>query len=279
MSDLSIVGPAFLAWIQVTYFNCSTRLCMSLKNPLSGIDTLNPNAEYTIAEEHNIQKRAYYLAGTSLVVCSVLALALALHHPEIHTASREFSEFQSQFASIQSGSAWVHGLLIVMLVVFTNGQYWLRKAHGEYRFLAVLGTGFYASGALSASLAAATSGFILPDFIAGIDATDSVSTAMGELIIRMLNDVRDVFHHFSTAAVTIGILCLACALFAERRKTGTMLSGIALAVSSLTGIALVTHHIPPTVHGVTAFAIFLTLWNLLAAIILIRHANSIGVTK
>ncbi len=96
---------------------------------------------------------------------------------------------------------------------------------------------------------------------------------MGQQIIAMLNDARDVFHHFAGVAITIGILCIACSLFAARRRVGVALSGIILAISSLACVALVAGHMPPTAHGVIIFAAFLTLWNLVVAAILIRKSK------
>lgn len=239
---------------------------------------MNPNVQGTIAFECHTLKHSYFAAGASLIISSMLTLPLAVHHPEVHTAGGGFLEYQAQIASIQSSSAWGHGLLIVMLVIFTNGQYWLYKAHGENRFLALLGLVLYANGAIFGAMAAATSGFILPKTIASINSSDRIQTAMGQQIIGMLNNARDVFHHFSAVAITIGILCLACALCRVRRQVGTALGGGALTVGSLVCIALVTHRMPPTVHGVIVFAVLLALWNLVAAIALIRKSTSTDVT-
>lgn len=240
---------------------------------------MNPNLQDTIAQEGTNLQRSYFAAGVSLIVSSVLALALALHHPEVHVATGGFPEYQTQAAAIQSSSAWVHGLLIMMLVLFTNGQYWLCKSHGSNRILAVLGVLLYATGASFGSMAGATSGFILPKVISGIQSADSMQIAMGQQVISMLNDARDVFHHFSAAAITMGILCLACALWSARRQVGMVTGSAALAVGSLACIALVTKHMPPTVPGVIVFAAFLTLWNLVAAIILIHKSRSADLTQ
>ena len=97
-------------------------------------------------------------AAIALLACALVSVVFMFHHPytEAHTLSERLAEIKAESAI----SAWVHGVLIAVMLGLTYGLYGVKIHVGERHPLSVFAFICFVFGMLTYALAATISGFI-----------------------------------------------------------------------------------------------------------------------
>jgi hypothetical protein len=206
-------------------------------------------------------------AGILLVVATVLAVAAMAHHPSV--TSRETAQAIEQIARMSDLSAWVHGVMIgvllALLYVFTEFA-WRR---GIALPLVRVGLIAYFVGVLAMIGAAMVSGFVITQ-VASLTphATDADLRISGQLLI-LCSVLNQTFASLGVLLMSAGIIFWSLDLFRGPRLA-RLLGMFGLLVGLLPPAALTFGALHLNVPGMTQVVLLQLVWNFGVGVLLIR---------
>lgn len=219
---------------------------------------------------HTAPHSLHRSAGITWIACGLLSIAFMLHHPSI--GSDTLPERLQELSNKAMISAWVHGLLIVLMTGLFYGGVGLSQRLGLQRTLPVLALILFGLGTLAYMLAAIVSGFITPDLGEYFNRHPE-QLASAESLLRAAWAANQAFARAGLIATAAAMTCWSAALCSQpglRRWVG--LAGLLLAL--IPAALLLTGHLALQVTGMTATVIAVSVWYMLAGFWLMRSRNS-----
>ena len=206
-------------------------------------------------------------AGVLLVVATVVAVVAMAHHPSV--TSREPARAIEQIPSMSDLSAWVHGVMIgvmlALLYVFTE----FASRRGIALPLVRIGLIAYFVGVLAMIGAAMMSGFVITQLASLTPhATDADLRISGQLLI-LCGVLNQTFASFGVLLMSVGTVFWSLDLWRGPRLA-RLLGMFGLLVGLLPPAALALGALHLDVPGMTQVVLLQMVWNTGVGLLLIR---------
>lgn len=229
-----------------------------------------PMSHRPINEELNMHDtRPFQLdrvAGFALMGGALLAVFFMLHHPS--TSSGEIGAALAELQAEGALSAWVHGMLIVVMIGIWFGGYGLTVRLGTRQVLPPLGFLLFGLGTVAYCLAATVSGFIVPRI--GSEFANSSPELMEQArgMLMLSGITNQAFANAGLIGTSAGILCWSMAL-AKRTSWARWAGVFGLIVSVLPALLLLTGQLRLHLTGMTLVVVASSAWYLLIGALLV----------
>lgn len=205
-------------------------------------------------------------AGWLWIVGAILAIAFMLHHPSM--SSHETSELLAELRDEGAISAWVHGLLIVVMMGWWLAGYGLTQRLGNHCVLPVLGLQMFSIGIFGYSIAAIVSGFISPEIGRVFADTSIVQMEQGRNLLRISWAVNQTFANIGLVASSIAIVVWGSALLS--RSGVARLAGILGIFAGVVPLLLqFSGHLQLHIVGMTMIVVVQGIWYLLIGVLML----------
>jgi len=209
------------------------------------------------------------IAGGILLAAAALEILAMAHHPTIVTP--DVAEAIRQIVRFSALAAWVHGVLmsLMLLVAYGMSEFTLRR--GWSRALIRAGAVAYGAGVLVMLGAALVSGFVLPDlakWAPHLSVADLQIDAQLFILCRALNQSCA---NFGVVAMSAGIGLWSIDLLRSAglpRAVGVM----GCVVSLVPAAGLVSGSFRLDVHGMSAVALMQSIWTIGVAMLLLKRS-------
>lgn len=208
--------------------------------------------------------------AVALVVCSVLTLAVMLHHPTISASGTD--EVLVEIQSEQLLTKLVHGAMMVLVMIyhqcFSVFSVWLGAARSGVA-LAQLCLHLGLAGYLGAAL---VSGFVVPSLASRVSATaEGVST-----VLVALYSANQALAELGTIGFGAAIMIWGVLLLSMRRTAAPtgIIGGIGLVAGTAMVLGLLASIWSLNVAGMTSTVVILGVWACAAAVWLWRQPES-----
>jgi hypothetical protein len=195
------------------------------------------------------------LIGWSLLGLSLLANLAMAHHPYITQPDPQ--GHIKQMAQIGSLTAYVHSLLILVVIAYT----WLFMRYSTIKNTAVVwqGSSLFALGSLAMIGAALISGFLSPSMTLSAELTTPEQLAIFKFQSRLMWKSNQLLANAGTIAWLLALIFWGYSLLRNSKLAfGVGLLGLLIAGVGLFGIITGSWRLNVTGMSITAFAI--TLW-------------------
>jgi hypothetical protein len=206
-------------------------------------------------------------AGALLIGGSILEIAAMAHHPSVH--AHDLATVLVQLQALSAVSAWVHGVLIalVLTVFFALTEFaWQR---GITRPAIKAGLIAYAAGVVAMMGAALVDGFVTPGVATlgtGVSATDLQVTAQ---LLRLCILFNQALAHLGAVAMSVGITAWSLDLVrgaGAERALGVF--GVAIGLGC--AAALIAGVVQLDVHGMMLVLVLQAAWTIGVGVLLLR---------
>jgi len=206
------------------------------------------------------------LAGMALMGGAALAIFFMMYHPS--TSSHELGAALGEMRDEGAVSAWVHGMLILVMVGIWFGTYGFTRRLGAERTLPVLGFMLFGLGTLAYCLAAMVSGFIVPEIGTSYAdvSPDQLETARGLLHISGI--ANQAFARAGLIGTSLGIVVWSLALI-TRASIVRFVGIFGLAVGLLPAVLLLTGNLTLHLAGMTGVVVANGIWYVLIGYLMI----------
>jgi hypothetical protein len=206
-------------------------------------------------------------AGPLLLAATLLEILAMLHHPSVHT--HDMTVAVQQIAAVSSLSAWVHGVLLALMLIIAFGLSEFALRRGFARPLIRAGVIAYAAGVLVMIGAALLSGFVVSGLMSltpHLTPTDLQINAQLLTLCRVLNQS---YANFGAVAMSAGIALWSLDLLRDAGAQRVM-GYLGLALSLLPALALIFGLIHLDVEGMTHVLLLQAVWNIVIAVAMAR---------
>lgn len=206
-------------------------------------------------------------SGIALIVGALLTMFFMLHHPS--TSSDQLGAALAEIRDEGMLSAWVHGMLMALMVCIWFGTHGLTRALGADRALPILGFMLFSLGTLAYCVAAMVSGFIVPWIGAGFAGSEPETMEQARSLLRLSGVTNQAFANAGLIGTSAGILLWSLSLLA-RRSSARWLGAAGIAVAAVPAVLLLTGQLRLHVTGMTIVVFADGAWYLLAGWLLLR---------
>jgi hypothetical protein len=206
-------------------------------------------------------------AGLILLIATVLEIFTMAHHPTVHIP--DVVQALQQISKLSSLSAWVHGVLMALMLViaFAFSEFAMRR--GIARPIIRAGAIAYGAGILVMLGAAMVSGFIVADLASSLPHANAVDLQISTQLLILCRVLNQSCASFGAVAMSAGIALWSIDLLRDAgARRAICLLGLAL--SLLPAIALILGLIHLDVHGMMLVLLLQSVWNVAVAIALMR---------
>jgi hypothetical protein len=207
-------------------------------------------------------------AGALLIGGSILEIATMAHHPSVH--AHDLAAVLVQLRALSAASAWVHGVLIALMltVFFALTEFaWQR---GITRPAIRAGLIAYAAGVVAMMGAALVDGFVTPRLAimaAGLGAADLSITAQ---LLHLCILFNQALAHLGAIAMSVAIIAWSLDLLRRaglERALGV--AGMAIGLGCVA--ALIAGVLQLDVHGMMLVLVLQAAWTIGLGVLLIHH--------
>jgi hypothetical protein len=223
-----------------------------------------PNAALDVPILNNPAARK---AGILLMAATVLEIAAMAHHPTV--ASHDIGPALEQIARMSDLSAWVHGLLIaLMLVIFYIFTEFARRRGVALPWVRA-GLIAYSVGVLAMIGAALMSGFVITQvasMAAHVPEPDLRSSAQ---LINFCAVLNQTFANLGAVLMSLGIVCWSIDLV-RSRGFARVVGIFGLLIGLVPAAALVFGALHLNVTGMTQVVLLQSVWYIGIGALLIR---------
>jgi hypothetical protein len=206
-------------------------------------------------------------AGALLIGGSILEIAAMAHHPSVH--AHDLAAVLVQLRALSAASAWVHGVLIALMltVFFALTEFaWQR---GITRPAIRAGLIAYAAGVVAMMGAALVDGFVTPRvaiLAEGLGAADLSITAQ---LLHLCILFNQALAHLGAIAMSVAIIAWSLDLLRRagfERALGA--AGIAIGLGCVA--ALIAGVLQLDVHGMMLVLVLQAAWTIGVGVLLLR---------
>jgi len=209
-------------------------------------------------------------AGALLIGASILEIGAMAHHPTAH--AHDMAALLVQLQALSAVSAWVHGVLIALMltVFFALTEFaWQR---GITRPAIRAGLIAYAAGVVAMLGAALVDGFVTPrvaTLSTGVSATDLQVTAQ---LLKLCMLFNQGLARLGAVAMSVGIT--AWSLDLVRGAGGERALGVfGVAIGLGSAGALILGALQLDVHGMMLVLVLQVIWTIGVGVLLLRIAQ------
>ena len=212
--------------------------------------------------------RSAQAAGALLVGGSILEIVVMAHHPSVH--AHDMAAVLVQLQALSAVSAWVHGVLIALMltVFFALTEFaWQR---GITRPAIRAGLIAYAAGVVAMMGAALVDGFVTPrvaTLSTGVSATDLQVTAQ---LLKLCMLFNQALARLGAIAMSAAIIAWSLDLLLRaglERALGV--AGMAIGLGCVA--ALIAGVLQLDVHGMMLALVLQAAWTIGLGVLLIHH--------
>lgn len=209
------------------------------------------------------ESRLIPAAGWLWVIGAVLAIVFMLHHPS--TSSHGTAEMLAELRDEGMLSAWVHGLLIVVMMGWWLAAYGLTIRLGHYHLLPVMGLQMFSVGIFGYSLAAIASGFVAPEIAETFAGTSAAQMEQGRNLLRISWEFNQIFANIGLIGTSVAILVWGCALI--RRAGIARVAGVlGVFAGAVPILLLLSGYLHLDVAGMTSIVVLHCAWYLIIGV-------------
>jgi hypothetical protein len=205
--------------------------------------------------------------GIALIVAALLEVAVMMHHPTARMP--EIAQTIAHLRELTSLSAWVHGLLIgLMLVAFyglTEFSLWRGIRRPPIRAALIA----YAFGVVAMIMATTVSGFVTAEVAARVPATTATDLSVAGGLLTLCGVLNRATANLATMLMSAAIVIWSLDLFRPawfERVLGVL--GMALGVWTV--VALATGALQLDVHGMLLVVVLQSVWVAGVGLLLVK---------
>jgi hypothetical protein len=206
-------------------------------------------------------------AGALLIGASILEIAAMAHHPSAH--AHDMAALLVQLQALSAVSAWVHGVLIALMLTVFFALTEFASQRGITRPAIRAGLIAYAAGVVAMMGAALVDGFVTPRvgmLSTGVSATDLQVTAQ---LLKLCMLFNQALAHLGAVAMSVGITAWSLDLLrgaGAERALGVF--GVAIGLGSAG--ALIAGALQLDVHGMMLVLLLQVIWTTGVGVLLLR---------
>ncbi len=209
------------------------------------------------------------VSGLALIAGALLTVFFMLHHPS--TSAGDLAGALDEIGHEAAISAWVHGLLILVLAGIWFGCYGLTRRLGSGHTLPVLGFMLFTLGVFAYMLAALVSGFIVSEIALYFAGAPVAEMQQAGGFLRANWAANQAFANAGLIGTSLGILCWSVAMLL--RQSLVRLAGVVgIMVAALPAVLLVTGHLQLHVLGMTIVVVANSIWYLMTGVLMVWGA-------
>jgi len=205
-------------------------------------------------------------AGITWMTGALLMVFFMLHHPS--TQSSGLGEALNEIRSEGHLSAWVHGMLIVVMVAIWLGGYGLTQRLGNTRVWPVLGLLLFSLGTLGYVAAAMVSGFIVPQIGEHYAGAAPEAMEQARALLNLSGIANQAFANAGLVGTSAGILCWSLALL-PRPGIVKLAAVTGILVGLLPIIMLLAGHLVLHLAGMTGVVVADSAWYLFTGALMV----------
>jgi len=208
-------------------------------------------------------------AGIVLIAAAVLEVLAMAHHPSVRV--RDPAQGVAALQAVGAVSAWVHGILIALMIAGLNALLEFSLWRGLTRPIMRVAMTTYAIGVFAMIGAASISGFVTP-----LCASLAPSDAAG---LRTVVQILQLCGVLNRAMAEVGTLAISAAMFAWsvdllRRDRPTLVGRLTGLLGIFTGVLAPTAILAGIVHfdvqGMTLLVMLQSLWSVGVGLTLVK---------
>jgi hypothetical protein len=207
-------------------------------------------------------------AGAILIVATIGEIFAMAHHP--HPAPADIAALAQEILAIAGLAAWVHGILIGLMLLIAYGLSEFVLLAGATRPLIRAGTIVYAAGVVLMIGAALVSGFVDAGIVRSLGIPPASAGPILQALLMFCGVLNRTCANASAVAMSVGIGCWSIALLREsglRRLIG----GLGCAVALLPVVGLLSGALHLNVFGMSAVVVVQGVWYVAIALLLLRR--------
>jgi hypothetical protein len=208
------------------------------------------------------------LAGIGLIAATLLSVLAMAHHPTL--TAPDITTALQQLKELADLSAWVHGILIglMLLIFWCLTEYSLRR--GVEKPLVRAGLIFYGAGVVAMIGAATVSGWLTARVGTLVPNPGDQDLHLLAILINFSGSMNHVLANLGAVAMSAGILAWSVGLLHDQgwaRAVGALgvLAGLAPALLLITG----SMHLD--VHGMMLVVLIQGIWNITLGVLLFQR--------
>jgi hypothetical protein len=211
--------------------------------------------------------RSARAAGALLIGGSILEIAAMAHHPSVH--AHDMAAVLVQLQALSAASAWVHGVLIALMLTVFFALIEFAWQRGITRPAIRAGLIAYAAGVVAMMGAALVDGFVTPRVAmlsTGVNATDLQVTAQ---LLKLCMLFNQALARLGAVAMSVGITAWSADLVrgaGAERALGVF--GVAIGLGSAG--ALILGALQLDVHGMMLVLLLQVIWTTGVGVLLLR---------
>jgi hypothetical protein len=208
-------------------------------------------------------------AGILLVVATLLEIAAMAHHPSVHT--QDIAQAIEAILRLASLSAWVHGVLIALMLGIFYVLAEFSRRRGIERPWVRAGLIAYAIGVLSMIGAASMSGFVIGHVAAAAPHVADADLRTTAQLLNFCSVLNQTFANLGAILMSLGIVFWSVDLL-RTRPLPRLLGLFGLLVGIVPAVALIFGGLHLNVIGMTQVVVLQALWNVGIGVLLVRGA-------
>ena len=212
--------------------------------------------------------RSARAAGALLIVASIFELLAMAHHPSVH--AHDLATVLVQLQALSAVSAWVHGVLIALMLIVFFALTEFAWQRGITRPAIRAGLIAYAAGVVAMMGAALVDGFVTPrvaTLSTGVSATDLQVTAQ---LLKLCMLFNQALARLGAIAMSAAIIAWSLDLLLRaglERALGV--AGMAIGLGCVA--ALIAGVLQLDVHGMMLALVLQAAWTIGLGVLLIHH--------
>jgi hypothetical protein len=180
------------------------------------------------------------------------------------------AEFVEKTAQMAVENAVIHGMLIGVLGLLVAGFSCLASRLGENSFLARSGLVAYGAGAIAMAAAGLVSGFLVPEFVSRYHDRPHEELETVRHILGLCRSTNQVCSRVGVLGAAIAILLWSLLLCRDSGFSFTV-GALGVVIGATLTLGLLFGYLPMNIHGMLAFLLAQTVWNLGVAVLLFRN--------
>lgn len=221
--------------------------------------------EFQTVDATSDDARASRAAGVVLIASTLLGVAVMAHHPT--TSASGLAQSFDQMQRLARLSAWVHGILIALMLGSFYGLTELAYQRGLRRSLVRIGLITYATGTVAMVGAALISGFVTTQVAGFATSTSGADIETTGQLIKLCWLLNQAMAKLGVIAMSAGILAWSFDLLRSGklvRLTGAV--GVLVGMASVA--ALMIGVLSLNVHGMMLVVVTQAIWTVMIGILL-----------
>jgi hypothetical protein len=214
--------------------------------------------------------RALRGAGAVLIAAAILEVPVMAHHPSGRTP--DVAQTIEQLRTMATLSAWVHGVLITLMLIgfyaLTEFSLWrgLRRPPIRAGLIA------YAVGVFAMIGAASISGFVTAHVAALVPSTNEADLRVAGQILVLCGVLNRAMASLGAVAMSAGIAAWSLDLLSGARFTRAM-GALGILIGLMSAAALVFGPLRLDVHGMLLIVVLQSIWTVGVGFLLLKAGS------